>query len=255
MASEYMTVGQLAQRVGLRSSALRFYEEQKLLLPTSHSEAGYRLYDETAESTLRFIIRAQHLGFSLADIREILNARENDQVDDSLLLSIAEARYIALERQITPLLVQRHELAHLLQDVRENGDPNRRPRLDNLIERICTDPMRQPAETTLARLLEITACRLTSEEGQALISNLRGCHVHVWHNNDTYDVLVVGQDPKILTSLTRLMHLEADCRAHTSAQPKPEISTTPEGYRLSVRGDNAFLYARLFMAIEDPWHM
>ena len=77
MAPKLMTVGQLAKRTGLRPSALRFYEEQGLLAPTAHSEGGYRLYDAAAEETVRFLLRAQRLGFSLADIRTLLAARRS----------------------------------------------------------------------------------------------------------------------------------------------------------------------------------
>ena len=63
-----LTIGQLAKRVGLRTSALRYYEEQGLLLPDGRSEAGYRFFKPEAEQILRFIQRAQHLGFSLFSV-------------------------------------------------------------------------------------------------------------------------------------------------------------------------------------------
>ena len=67
-----LTIGQLAKKVGLRPSAIRYYEEQGLIQPKERSDAGYRLYAPAAESTLRFIQRAQRLGFSLADIHSLL---------------------------------------------------------------------------------------------------------------------------------------------------------------------------------------
>ena len=48
-----LTIGELARRVGLRTSALRYYEKEGLLEPTERSEAGYRLYAPEAEETLR----------------------------------------------------------------------------------------------------------------------------------------------------------------------------------------------------------
>ncbi|MCA9931608.1 MAG: MerR family DNA-binding transcriptional regulator, partial [Anaerolineales bacterium] len=47
-----LTIGQLAKRVGMRTSTLRFYEAEGLLLPNGRSESGYRQYTETAVSTL-----------------------------------------------------------------------------------------------------------------------------------------------------------------------------------------------------------
>ncbi len=244
-----ITVGQLAKRTGLRPSALRFYEEQGLLTPTAHSDGGYRLYDATAEEALRFILRAQRLGFALADIRRLLAARQSPGGDETLA-QIAEARYVALERQLTPLLIARHELAHLLQDLHSGTVPSEEARLAQLLDHICGDPLRQPAETTLGRLLELTGCELTSEEGQAALARLRGAHAHLWLEGEAYHILVVSDDPAVGGALERLAQLEADCTAHGATNAR-ELRRTDEGYLLIARGDDAFLYARLFMALED----
>ena len=53
-----LTIGQLAKRAGLRPSALRYYEEQRLLFPDERTDAGYRLYGAAAEHTLSFIQQA-----------------------------------------------------------------------------------------------------------------------------------------------------------------------------------------------------
>lgn len=249
MADKLMTVGQLAKRTGLRPSALRFYEEQDLLPPTAYSEGGYRLYDAAAEEVLRFLLRAQRLGFSLADIRGLLAARRAGGGDDALA-QLAEARYVALERQLTPLLIARHELAHLLQDLHDGVTPDQNSRLAQLLDRICGDPLHQPAETTLNRLLALTGCELTSEEGQAALARLRGIHVHLWLEGEAYHILVVSDDPEVGAALAQLAQLEAGCTAHGATNAR-EVRRTDEGYLLVARGNDAFLYARLFLALED----
>lgn len=249
MTPKLMTVGQLAKRTGLRPSALRFYEEQGLLPPTAHSEGGYRLYDAAAEERLRFLLRAQRLGFSLADIRTLLAARRAGGGDEALA-QLAEARYVALERQLTPLLIARHELAHLLQDLHGGATPAQDTQLAQLLDRICGDPLHQPAETTLGRLLALTGCELTSEEGQAALAQLRGVHAHLWLEGEAYHILVVSDDLEVGTALERLAQLEAGCTAHGETNAR-EVRRTDEGYLLVARGDDAFLYARLFMALED----
>jgi MerR family copper efflux transcriptional regulator len=249
MNAPLITVGQLARRAGLRPSALRFYEAEGLLAPTAHSETGYRLYDTAAEQTLQFIVRAQRLGFSLADIRGLLAARRAGEGDETLL-AVAEARYLALERQLTPLLVLRHELTHLLQDLRGEAAEAARPRLDRLLDRVCADPLRQPAEDALARLLELASCTLSSEEGRALLAGLRGQHVHLWHEGEGYHILVVSDDPEVGAALERLRALEAGCAAHPGAELALALRHTDEGYLLVAGGADAFLYARLFMALE-----
>ena len=66
-----MTIGELAKRVGLRTSAIRYYEQVGLLEPASRSHSGQRRYSVATVKRLRFIQTARSLGFSLAEIREL----------------------------------------------------------------------------------------------------------------------------------------------------------------------------------------
>lgn len=61
----------------MATSALRFYEERSLVAPAARSESGYRLYDEESVARVRFIRRAQTLGLSLDEIRELLRASDS----------------------------------------------------------------------------------------------------------------------------------------------------------------------------------
>jgi DNA-binding transcriptional MerR regulator len=245
------TIGQLARRVGVRTSTLRYYEEEGLLTPTGRSEAGYRLYDEQAEQTLHFIQRAQRLGFSLADIRTLLEGWQANDLSDQAIIETAQARYLALERQITPLLVLRHELQLFLQDMiqRQRREPDQL-HFDRLVEQICGNPLNQPAETMLDWLIQQTDCRLRSDKGRKLLNQLRGQHVHLWQVEQDYHILVVSTDPAIGAALNQLAQLEADCLAHTPSQPVPELLVDDEGYLFIARGDHAFIFARLFLALE-----
>ena len=115
-----LTIGQLAKRVNLRTSTLRYYEDEGLLMPTSRSDSGYRLYDEAAEQTLRFIQRAQRLGFALGDIRQLLTFLDSAEPNSDQLVQLAEKRYLAIEKQMTEWLVLRHEMGLFLQDVHQH---------------------------------------------------------------------------------------------------------------------------------------
>lgn len=66
------TIGQTAERSGFSASALRYYENIKLVFPAGRTEAGYRLYDDAALARLRFIDRARQLGCSLEEIRDLV---------------------------------------------------------------------------------------------------------------------------------------------------------------------------------------
>jgi MerR family mercuric resistance operon transcriptional regulator len=69
---ERLTIGEVAQAAGVATTTLRYYEREGLLSPTDRSRAGYRLYDEGAVGRLEFIRAAQAVGFTLDDIRALL---------------------------------------------------------------------------------------------------------------------------------------------------------------------------------------
>jgi DNA-binding transcriptional MerR regulator len=247
-----LTIGQLAKRANLRPSALRYYEAEGLLEPSAYTNAGYRLYGPDAEQTLAFIQHAQRLGFSLADINTLLRLRKAGAADHEALARIAEERYLALERQLTPLLALRHELGLFLHDLQvqaQAGNVSSDTPIERLIERVCADQSAQPPDTMLDWLLDYTGCQLTSNEGRSLITQLSGQHVHVWQDNSAYHVLVVSADPAIGAALERLACLEADCYATDEGQ-RPQVHHDAEGYRFVAHGDHAFLFARLFLALE-----
>lgn len=66
-----LQIGQVAQRTGLSVDAIRFYEKAGLLPRPARSSSGYRLYGDHEIADLEFIKRAQQLGFSLVEIREL----------------------------------------------------------------------------------------------------------------------------------------------------------------------------------------
>ncbi len=249
-----LTIGQLAKRVGLRTSALRYYEEQGLLVPDGRSEAGYRLFKPEAEQILRFIKRAQHLGFSLSEIRTLLKAWQTSDLNDEAIIKTAERRYIALEKQVTQLLVLQRELEHFLQDMRrkvaEQADVMAASLFNSFIDRVCANPLTQPVSSTLDLLMEYADCNLGTEDGKKLLNDLREQHVHVWQEDEGYDILVVGDDPAVGEALRALAELEANCQSHAHTHQAPELMHNEEGYLLRVRGENAFIFARLFLALQ-----
>jgi len=249
-----LTIGQLAKRTGLRTSALRYYEEQELLAPVERSEAGYRLYQPEVERTIHFIQRAQHLGFSLADIKTLLQGWQGGDLNDRAVIETAQTRYHALERQITALQVLQRELGLFLQDIGQTSTAQTEAPtavlLTRLLEQVCTNPRNRPAETVFNWLLERTGCVLASNEGQKLLNDLRGQHVHIWQEEDGYHILVVSDDPRVGQALESLAQLEANCQAHAHTHQASEFMHNDEGYLLVAHGPNAFIFASLFLALE-----
>jgi DNA-binding transcriptional MerR regulator len=75
MRMKSLTIGHLARESGVNLETMRYYERRGLLPKPPRSASGYRLFPSDAARRLRFIRRAQELGFSLKEIRELLSLR------------------------------------------------------------------------------------------------------------------------------------------------------------------------------------
>jgi MerR family transcriptional regulator, copper efflux regulator len=96
-------IGTLAKRAGVSIDTVRYYERGGLLAPKARLASGYRRYSDAEVSRLRFIRRAQALGFSLKEIKELLaisGRRDVARVKRSAQEKLAdvEERIAALER-------------------------------------------------------------------------------------------------------------------------------------------------------------
>lgn len=67
-----MLRAELARRTGCNLETIRYYEQIGLLPDLRRTDHGYRLYDDTQASRLRFILRGRELGFAVAEIRGLL---------------------------------------------------------------------------------------------------------------------------------------------------------------------------------------
>jgi DNA-binding transcriptional MerR regulator len=73
-----MRAGEVATRSGVSRKALRLYEAMGILPSAARAEAGYRVYGDDTLQLLGFVTQARRLGFSLAEIRDILSIRRSD---------------------------------------------------------------------------------------------------------------------------------------------------------------------------------
>ena len=76
---ESLQIGQVSQRTGLSVDAIRFYEKAGLLPRPARTQGGYRLYQQREVADLEFIQKAQQLGFSLNEIRELFSIQRHPQ--------------------------------------------------------------------------------------------------------------------------------------------------------------------------------
>lgn len=249
MQENALTIGELAKRANVSTSLLRYYEKERLLEPSGRTAAGYRLYKPEAERQLRFIRSAQRYGFSLHDIKLILGGGDVGQ-EGADLRALAEQRFIDIEQRVTEMLVLRHELEIFLDDVSTHLDKavgeSTGEQYRELLERACGHEHAEPGPSSLRKLVERLGCNLASAEWEDLFADLRGRHIHIWHDDDGYSVLFSTPDDKLRGALDRLAEAESGCDAHT----EPEISDANGGLVFRARGANAFLFAQLFLALE-----
>src|SRR5260370_13351103 len=72
-----MQIGRVGKRVGLTVDAIRFYERKALLPRPPRTQGGFRQYSENDVETLSFIGRVQNLGFTLREVRDLLDLRRS----------------------------------------------------------------------------------------------------------------------------------------------------------------------------------
>ncbi|MBN9344507.1 MAG: hypothetical protein BGO76_00655 [Caedibacter sp. 38-128] len=77
ISDKALTIKKIAQKAGVGIEAIRFYERKSLLHKPNRTASGYRIFSDQDVKRIRFIKKAQELGFSLAEIKELLSLKNN----------------------------------------------------------------------------------------------------------------------------------------------------------------------------------
>ncbi len=109
-----MRTGELAARAGVNTQTLRYYEGRGLLERPPRSAAGYRSYPDEAVAVVRFVKRAQELGFSLEEIGDLLHLADGGPEDCETARALAKARIDQLAQRISALQRMRQSLSALV---------------------------------------------------------------------------------------------------------------------------------------------
>ncbi|ACU54910.1 transcriptional regulator, MerR family [Acidimicrobium ferrooxidans DSM 10331] len=109
-----MRIGELAERTGVPSKTLRFWESIGVLAEPPRDASGYRVYDDLAIGRIEFVRAAQTLGLSLGEIREILAVRDHGEVPCRHVATLLERHRARVEQQIAGLVMLRDELEMVL---------------------------------------------------------------------------------------------------------------------------------------------
>ncbi|HVC89352.1 MAG TPA: MerR family transcriptional regulator [Acidobacteriaceae bacterium] len=127
-----LTVGWLAKNAGVNPETVRYYERQGLVSPAARTEAGYRIYQQESVRRIRFIKRAQELGFSLNEIKELLSLRVDADATASDVRVRALARLVSVEEKIRHLQDIQQSLTQLIESCHGGGPASECPILENL---------------------------------------------------------------------------------------------------------------------------
>lgn len=117
-----LKIGEVSKRSGVGIETLRFYERLGVLGRPSRTESGYRLYDDATLERLDFIKRAQVLGFSLAEIAQIIAHKHAGQSPCAEVREIVRARLRELDQRMKEMQRYRKELAAALAEWEQVGD-------------------------------------------------------------------------------------------------------------------------------------
>ncbi|MGQ0544489.1 MAG: heavy metal-responsive transcriptional regulator [Betaproteobacteria bacterium] len=109
------TIGKLAEQALVTTDTIRFYERERLIRPARKTESGYRLYTEEAVRRLAFIKHAQECGFSLAEIRELLELRSDDAACCDDVFKLAVEKKLQLEGKVKALKSMSQALSALIE--------------------------------------------------------------------------------------------------------------------------------------------
>ncbi|GAB2656496.1 MerR family transcriptional regulator [Kribbella swartbergensis] len=109
-----MRTSELADRAGVNAETLRYYERRGLLTEPPRTPGGYRDYPPTAVELLRFIKRAQELGFTLDEIEELIHLDTGGPDSCDAARALAEHRRADLEARIRDLQRMHDSLAELV---------------------------------------------------------------------------------------------------------------------------------------------
>lgn len=132
MKTKPLTIGRLAREAGVNLETVRFDERRGLLPRPPRSASGYRLFPVGAARRLRFIRRAQELGFSLAEIRELLSLRISPSANSSDVRKRAEAKIADIDAKMRTLDSMKKTLRRLTEACGRCGSIAECPILESL---------------------------------------------------------------------------------------------------------------------------
>ncbi len=130
MKSKHFTIGQLAQEAGVNVETVRYYQRRMLIDTPIKPNQGFRVYPIKTLNRIEFIKRAQELGFSLAEIEQLLTLSEGNC---AVMEGLARYKLEKIKRKIADLHRMQAVLSELVEACEANQDPQTCPIVESLV--------------------------------------------------------------------------------------------------------------------------
>lgn len=118
-----MNIGEAAQAAGISAKMIRHYEQIGLVASAARTEAGYRQYSERDVAILRFIRQSRRLGFSMAQIADLLGLWHNDRRSSREVKALAQSHLAELEEKMHEMAAMQQALQKLVHACHGDDDP------------------------------------------------------------------------------------------------------------------------------------
>jgi len=112
--NEHFSIGELARRSGCKVATIRYYEGSGLLAPSPRTSGGHRQYGDEAVRRLVFIRRSRELGFTLDEIRSLLELAGDEERACAEVDAMASAHVQEIDEKIASLTAMRDALVDVL---------------------------------------------------------------------------------------------------------------------------------------------
>jgi Hg(II)-responsive transcriptional regulator len=131
-SADTFTTGEAADRADVNVQTVRYYERRGLIPEPPRTSGGFRQYSPDHVARIRFIKRAQELGFTLEEAGELLNLRATPDADRADVRAVAQEKRDAIERKIADLQRMQATLDHLIAACEGHGTTDACPILNAL---------------------------------------------------------------------------------------------------------------------------
>jgi MerR family transcriptional regulator, mercuric resistance operon regulatory protein len=132
-----MTIGKLAGKAGVGVETIRFYERKGLLKRPLKRENGFRHYSDQEVSRVRFIKRAQELGFTLREVKELLDIQLKKKITGGQVEQKAKEKIREIQKKISDLQRMESSLTKLARVCGEGEQAIRECRVFDCFEKGC----------------------------------------------------------------------------------------------------------------------